>query len=85
MGAKIPKLYSQLADWWQLISPTSDYEEEADFFRSLFAQASVKSILELGAGGGNLAWYLKKHFVMTLTDLSPDMLVRLHSRPERWN
>ena len=31
-------------------------------------------MLELGSGGGNNASYLKKHFQMTLVDLSPRML-----------
>lgn len=31
-------------------------------------------MLELGSGGGNNASYLKKHFQMTLVDLSPGML-----------
>lgn len=74
MSKKLPKLYSELADWWLLISPTEDYAEESKFFRSLFEKYNVKTILELGAGGGNVAWHLKKHFDMTLTDISPDML-----------
>lgn len=32
------------------------------------------TMLELGSGGGNNALHLKKHFAMTLTDLSPGML-----------
>lgn len=68
------KLYDELAPWWPLFSPTSDYEEEANFFAKLFQEAGAKSILELGAGGGNIAWYFKKHFQVTITDLSPEML-----------
>jgi len=35
----------------------------------------LNTCLELGCGGGNNAFYLKKHFAsMTLTDLSPEML-----------
>ncbi|MDQ3123254.1 MAG: class I SAM-dependent methyltransferase [bacterium] len=69
-----PKLYTTLADWWQLFSPTSDYADEGGFFISLFQDAGAQTILELGAGGGNVAWYLKKHFKITLTDLSVGML-----------
>ena len=28
----IPKLYSELVPWWQLLSPASDYVEEAAFY-----------------------------------------------------
>ncbi len=74
MSTKLPKLYVELADWWQVFSPTEDYADEAAFFHKLFSETGAKSILELGAGGGNVAWYLKKDFAMTLTDLSPEML-----------
>lgn len=74
MRRTIPALYGELADWWQTISPTSDYADEAAFFDSLFAKAKVKSILELGAGGGNVAFYLKQHYIMTLTDIAPGMV-----------
>src|SRR5215213_6124683 len=68
------KLYSELAEWWQVVSPTSDYVDEAAFFGSLFEEAGVSTILELGAGGGNIASFLKHDFEMTLTDLSPQMV-----------
>jgi ubiquinone/menaquinone biosynthesis C-methylase UbiE len=31
-------------------------------------------VLELGSGGGNVAWFLKKDFTLTLTDISGGML-----------
>lgn len=68
------KLYNELAGWWQLVSPTEDYADEAAFFGSLFRDAGAKSILELGSGGGNVAWHLKNEFALTLTDLSAGML-----------
>jgi hypothetical protein len=34
----------------------------------------ARSLLELGGGGGNNAWYLKRWFDITLVDLSPGML-----------
>lgn len=70
---RLPALYTDLADWWQVISPTSDYADEAAFFRTLFRDAGAQTLLELGAGGGNVAFYLKRDFRMTLTDLSPAM------------
>jgi len=70
-----PKLYTELAGWWQLISPTEDYADEAAFFAGLFRAGNAETLLELGSGGGNVAWFLKEEFSPTLTDISPDMLV----------
>ncbi len=65
-------LYSDLAEWWQLVSPTSEYEEEAAFLATL-----------LRCGGGNVAWWIKGEFELTLADLSPRMLaMSLAQNPE---
>jgi SAM-dependent methyltransferase len=69
-----PRLYTELADWWPVISPTSDYADEAAFFTGVFKEGGVKTILELGSGGGSIAWYLKEAFHLTLTDASEAML-----------
>lgn len=72
-----PLMYSEIADWWQLLSRPEEYEEEAGFFsRTLIEVAgeSPKTVLELGSGGGNNASHMKKDFEMTLVDLSPHML-----------
>ena len=74
MDAEQPRLYTELAGWWQLISPTKDYAEEAAFFKGFFQAENAKTILELGSGGGNVAWFLKKDFTLTLTDFSGEML-----------
>jgi ubiquinone/menaquinone biosynthesis C-methylase UbiE len=58
------------------LSP-EDYAEEAEFYRMLIVANSstpAETLLELGCGGGSNASFLKKHFRMTLTDLSPGML-----------
>jgi SAM-dependent methyltransferase len=71
------KMYSELAAWWPLISPPSDYvEEAADLLPMLMeaANAAPRTVLELGCGGGSLASHLKAHFRMTLSDISPAML-----------
>src|SRR5688500_5751641 len=72
------KLYSELATWWPLLSPPEDYVEEVSFFRKVFSEAGLPpspSLLELGCGGGSIAFHLKKVFSeMTLTDISPQML-----------
>jgi SAM-dependent methyltransferase len=73
----MPKLYSELASWFHLLSAPKDYAEEAEFARSTLVETSatpVKTVLELGAGGGNNASHMKSAFAMTLTDLSQSML-----------
>ena len=74
---KLPKLYSELASWFHLLSAPGDYGEEAEFARGLLAGASPTppvTVLELGSGGGNNASHLKAHFKITLLDLSEGML-----------
>lgn len=69
--------YTELASWWPLISPPSDYvEEAADLLPTLRAagDAPPRTLLELGCGGGSLASHLVPHFALTLTDLSPQMV-----------
>lgn len=75
--SELPKLYGELASWFHLLSSPADYAEEAEFARKLLAESSSpppRTVLELGAGGGNNASHLKAHFQMTLMDLSPRML-----------
>ncbi len=71
------KLYKELADWWQLFSPVEEYADEARSFIEILREncaPECRTILELGAGAGSNAFYLKKHFALTLVDLSPEML-----------
>ena len=71
------KLYDELAEWWPLFSAPEDYAEEAAFFARVLTEACSpppRTVLELGSGGGNNAFYLKSKFEMTLVDLSPQML-----------
>ena len=72
----MPKMYEELAPWWPLLSPPSDYEEEASFYRWKLEEASerpLRSVLELGSGGGHNASHLKQWFEMVLVDPSPAM------------
>lgn len=72
-----PKLYSQLASWWPLLSDPAEYAEEAAFCARILLEACEyppRTLLELGSGGGNNASHLKKQFQMTLVDRSPGML-----------
>ena len=77
MTAPLPRLYSDLADWWPLLSSPGEYVEEASFYRRTLVDASSappRTLLELGSGGGNNASHLKAYFQLTLVDLSPSML-----------
>jgi SAM-dependent methyltransferase len=69
-------LYGELAGWWPLISPATEYGDDAAAVNSVFAAAGadVATILDLGSGGGHLALYLKAGRSMTLVDLSAQML-----------
>jgi SAM-dependent methyltransferase len=73
----LPRLYQDLAEWWPVLSAPEDYAEEAAFYRQAFEQHTrrpVRTVLELGCGGGNNASHLKAHYQLTLVDLSPGML-----------
>ena len=76
--ADINRLYSSsfLSSWYPLLTPVEDYQKEAAIYTELLLRhdRNMKSILELGCGAGHNAYYLKKRFSMTLTDLSPEML-----------
>ena len=77
MTTATPKLYGQLADWWPLLSPPSDYAEEAAVYQRILLDACQRpphTLLELGSGGGNNASYLKARFRMVLVDRSAGML-----------
>ncbi len=69
-------LYSELAGWYHLVDPVKDHAGEASVYRAQLLEAlpSAKTLLELGAGAGNNAFFLKERFTCTLTDLSPEML-----------
>ena len=75
------KLYESLAEWWPVLSVPAEYEEAAAIYEAHLAQsgdAPAKTVLELGSGGGNLAFFLKRRFKMTLVDLSAGMLAHSH-------
>lgn len=69
-------MYHELAPWFHLLTPPSEYADEAELLTKLIhlRNPHAKTLLELGSGGGNLASHLKKGFTMTLVDLSPEML-----------
>jgi trans-aconitate methyltransferase len=70
-------MYDELADWWPLLSAPEDYAEEAAIYqRALLTHARrpLRTLLELGSGGGNNASHLKARFTMTLVEPSAGML-----------
>jgi SAM-dependent methyltransferase len=74
---EMPRLYSDLSEWWPVLSEPEDYAEEAEFYRKTLVSACARSpqtVLELGSGGGNNASHLKAYFQLTLVDLSEGML-----------
>lgn len=72
------KMYEELASWWPVLSPPGDYAEEAAFYGATLVgagDATPRTLLELGSGGGNNASFMKKQFdEVVLVDLSPQML-----------
>jgi SAM-dependent methyltransferase len=74
---RVPRLYRDLAGWWPLLSPPDDYVAEAEDLLprlSRNVESDSATLLELGAGGGSLAFHLKRRFRLTLTDRAPGML-----------
>ncbi len=66
-----------MADWYPLLTPVSDYAEEAAFYRRLLethCQRPPRTLLDLGSGGGHNAAHLKGTLACTLVDLEPAML-----------
>ena len=72
-------LYDQLVPFYHLLDPLEDHAEEGEEFGSVLKGAvpNARTLLELGAGAGHGAHYVKEKFdATTLTDLSPKMLER---------
>lgn len=72
-------LYSELAEWWPILSPHEEYAPHAQRCWSLVqsrATRPIRTILELGAGGGHLSYHFARvsGATMTLTDISAEML-----------
>ena len=70
------RLYGELAAWWPLISPPAEYVDDAAAVEREFAAAEVpvRTLLDLGSGGGHVAVHLRRNRSVTLADLSADML-----------
>jgi len=72
-----PRIYSELAGWYHLLTAPDEYVEEAAFYWGCLqdgADGPIQTLLELGSGGGNMALHYKQHVTPVLTDLSVEML-----------
>jgi SAM-dependent methyltransferase len=70
-------LYGELVPWYRLIDPPGDHRDEATAYGDALERAlgpGERTLLELGAGAGNNALYMKRRFRSTLTDVSEAML-----------
>ncbi len=71
------RLYADLAWLWPIISPPQDYVSEAgEFIEAIHQHArfEVKTLLDLGCGGGHNDHALQERFQVTGVDLSEAML-----------
>jgi len=79
---KQARLYTELADWFHLLTAPADYAEDARLYLELLTDAAgawPSNLLELGSGGGNNASHYKRSVRATLVDVSAPML-RLSQR-----
>ena len=71
------RLYGDLAWTWPIISPPAQYVGESEAVVRLIrahAAGAVRTLLNLGSGGGHNDWTLKRHLTVTGVDISPAML-----------
>ena len=70
------RLYAELAGWWPVISPPAEYADDAAIISAIFASGArpVRTVLDLGSGGGHVALHVKGGRSMTLVDMSAEML-----------
>ena len=70
------RLYDDLTPWYRLIDPPADHLDEATVYTRALTGAvtgRAETLLELGAGAGHNALFMKRQFRCTLTDISPKM------------
>jgi SAM-dependent methyltransferase len=76
MPAKPLALYHELTPWYHLVDPHMDHDDEAASYQAALERSASprpETLLELGAGAGGNAFFLKRRFRCTLTDLSAPM------------
>lgn len=70
-------IYGELAPWFHLLTPPEEYDGEAAFALELLREhvnGPLETLFELGSGGGNMASHLKHDLLVTLSDLSTEMI-----------
>jgi SAM-dependent methyltransferase len=70
-----PLIYSELVPWYRLLDPPADHLDEATRYGDVLLHAvpGARTLLELGAGAGHNALFLKRRFQCTLTDIAAGM------------
>lgn len=71
------KIYHDFVAWYRLLDPPDDHQAEVKLYHDAIARAvspTAKTLLELGAGAGHNALFLKKNYTCTLSDPSEAML-----------
>lgn len=71
------RLYTDLSWLWPVVSPVEDYRSEAqEFLRviSKYARLPVRSLLDMGCGGGHNDHYFQDFFSVVGVDTSAEML-----------
>ena len=71
------RLYGDLAWLWPIWGSPDEYTDYCEHVLRLISehsQISVRSLLNIGCGGGKNAFNLKRHYEVTGVDLSPQML-----------
>lgn len=74
---KLPRMYTEFAAYWTLVSDPADYAEEAGYWRNALRTRlgpGRHEILELGVGGGNNLSHLTDEFEAVAADVSPQMI-----------
>ena len=73
----LPRLYTEFAAYWPLMSAPEEYAEEAGLWRDALRRRlgpGRHDVLELGCGGGHTMSHLTADFQFTAVDLAPAML-----------
>jgi SAM-dependent methyltransferase len=77
MRKNVSRLYKDLAWLWPIWEDVEVYREESELFAKLikkYAKVSIRTLLDMGCGGGKNAFHLKRHFKVTGIDISRSML-----------
>jgi SAM-dependent methyltransferase len=73
----LPRMYTEFASYWPLMSRPEEYAEEAPLWREAIRSRlgpGRHRLLELGVGGGHNMSHLTGDFDFTAADISPSMI-----------